>query len=149
MYRKAACLVAALAAFGLAQGPASAGGRHHHRDQKVLDATSTAVGAGFTAAYFGMNDWNWKWDTSRSGMTSVGAIAATTIGCAVVSPMVATAVLNRPLSYREAHVLIASCIIPFVGGWLVNEAYDHHIMWAPDEPAAAPKKRHWKRHAKR
>jgi hypothetical protein len=147
MYRKVACLVAALAALGLAQGPASAGGRHHH-DKKVLAATSTVVGAGATAAYFAINDWNWKWDSARSGLTSAGAIVATTIGCAAVSPMVATAVLNRPLSYREAHVLVASCIIPFVGGWLVNEAYDHHIMWAPDEPAAAPT-RHWKRHAKR
>ena len=147
MYRKVACFVAALAALGLAQGPASAGGRHHH-DKKVLAATSAVVGAGATAAYFAINDWNWKWDSGRSGLTSVGAIAATTIGCAAVSPMVATAVLNRPLSYREAHVLVASCIIPFVGGWLVNEAYDHHILWAPDEPAVAPEK-HWKRHAKR
>jgi hypothetical protein len=147
MYRKVACFVAALAIIGLAQGPASAGGRHHHA-KKVLAATSAVVGAGATAAYFAINDWNWKWDSGRSGLTSVGAIAATTIGCAAVSPMVATAVLKRPLSYREAHVLVASCIIPFVGGWLVNEAYDQHIMWAPDEPAAAPK-RHWKRHAKR
>jgi hypothetical protein len=148
MYRKVACLVAALAALSLAQGPASAGGRDHHHDRKVLAATSTVVGAGATAAYFAINDWNWKWDSARSGLTSAGAIVATTIGCAAVSPMVATAVLNRPLSYREAHVLVASCIIPFVGGWLVNEAYDHHIMWAPDEPAAAPT-RQWKRHAKR
>jgi len=143
MYRKVACFVAALAIIGLAQGPASAGGRHHHA-KKVLAATSAVVGAGATAAYFAINDWNWKWDSGRSGLTSAGAIAATTIGCAAVSPMVATVVLNRPLSYREAHVLVASCIIPFVGGWLVNEAYDHHIMWAPDEPAAAPK-----RHAKK
>jgi hypothetical protein len=148
MYRNVACLVAALVALGLTQGPASAGGRHHH-DKKVLAATSAVVGAGATAAYFAINDWNWKWDSGRSGLTSAGAIAATTIGCAAVSPMVATAVLNRPLSYREAHVLVASCIIPFVGGWLVNEAYEHHIMWAPDEPAAAPNKKHWKRHAKK
>lgn len=147
MYRKVACFVAALAALGLAQGPASAGGRHHH-DRKVLAATSAVVGAGATATYFAINDWNWKWDSARSGLTSAGAIAATTIGCAAVSPMVATAVLNRPLSYREAHVLVASCILPFVGGWLVNEAYDHHILWAPDEPTVAPEK-HWKRHARR
>ena len=147
MYRKVACLVAALAALAVAQGPANAGGRHH-QDQQVLDVTSTVVGAGATAAYFAMNDWNWKWDASRSGVTMAGAIAATTIGCAAVSPMVATAVLNRPLSYREAHVMIANCVIPIVGGWLVNAAYDNHVLWAPDEPAAAPKK-HWKRHAKK
>ena len=43
--------------------------------------------------------------------------------------------LNRPLTYREAHILIGSCVIPIVGGWLVNEAYNHHVLWAPDERA--------------
>jgi len=136
-----------LAAVGLS-GAANAGGHHHHKDKAALRAAEIGVGAATTALYFGINDWNWKWNAARAGITQTGAIVGTTIGCAAVSPMVATVVLNRPLSYREAHVLVASCIIPFVGGWLVNEAYDHHIMWAPDEPAAAPK-RHWKRHAKK
>ena len=41
--------------------------------------------------------------------------------------------LGRPLKYREAHILIGSCVIPIVGGWLVNEAYNRDILWAPDE----------------
>jgi hypothetical protein len=63
------------------------------------------------------------------------------VGCAAISPMVATAVLKRPLTYREAHILIGSCVIPVVGGWLVNEAYNAHALWAPDEKPE-PKKRH-------
>jgi hypothetical protein len=58
------------------------------------------------------------------------------MGCAALSPIVATAVINRPLTYREAHIMIADCLIPIVGGWLVNEAYNQHILWAPDEPQA-------------
>ena len=55
--------------------------------------------------------------------------------------MVASVVLNRHLSYREAHILIGSCVVPLVGGWLVNEAYNAHILWAPDEKVPAKKHR--------
>jgi hypothetical protein len=54
-------------------------------------------------------------------------------------------VLNRPLTYREAHILIGGCVIPIVGGWLVDQAYENHILWAPDEPQPAAmhvKRRH-------
>jgi hypothetical protein len=43
------------------------------------------------------------------------------MGCAALSPIVATAVLNRPLTYREAHILIGGCIIPVIGGWLIDQ----------------------------
>jgi len=147
MVRKLALLAAVLAAFGVLPGPAEAGGGH--KDAKAaLTATQIGVGAASTALYFGINDWNWKWDSARAGITQTGAIAATTLGCAAVSPMVATALLQRPLKYREAHELIAGCVIPFVGSWLVEQAYDHHILWAPDEEPAAPKKK-WTKHARK
>jgi hypothetical protein len=56
-------------------------------------------------------------------------------------------VLNRPLKYREAHILVGSCVIPIIGGWLVNEAYNNGILWAPDEEPVRKKSR--KRHAKK
>jgi hypothetical protein len=99
-----------------------------------LSVVGTGVGLGMTATYFAMNNWNWKWDSARSGVTAAGATVLTTMGCAALSPIVATAVLNRPLTYREAHVLIGGCVIPIIGGWLIDQAYEHHIMWAPDEP---------------
>lgn len=145
MYRKVAFVVAAVAALALSYAPANAGSRH--KDKVVLDATAIGVGAASTAAYFAFNDWNWKWDSSRAGITSLGAMVGTSIGCAALSPFVASAVLKRPLKYREAHELIAGCIIPVIGGWLVDQAYDNHILWAPDE-VAAPKKK-WKKHARK
>jgi len=145
MYRKVAFVVAALAALAVSYGPANAGGRH--KDAKAaLTATEIGVGAASTAAYFAINDWHWKWDSARAGITQAGAIAGTTIGCAAVSPMVATVLLKRPLRYREAHMLIAGCVIPVIGSWLVEQAYDNHILWAPDEEPVKAKKK-WKKHA--
>jgi hypothetical protein len=128
MYRKFAIAAAVLAAFVLTAPGANA--KHKHADKR-LGYVSLGVGAAWTAG------------TLAAKNLSVGAgIGVGTFGCAVTSPMVATAVLNRPLTYREAHVLIGSCIIPVVGGWLVNEAYDSGVFWAPDEkPAHA-----WHRH---
>ena len=147
MVRKVVLVAAALGALCISYGPAHAGSSH--KDAKAaLTATGIGVGAGSTALYFGINDWNWKWDSARAGITQTGAIAATTLGCAAVSPMVATALLQRPLKYREAHELIAGCVIPFVGSWLVEQAYDHHILWAPDEEPATPKKK-WTKHARK
>ena len=93
-----------------------------------------------------MNKWKWSGWNNGSGFTRLGAYGVTTLGCAVVSPIVATAVLNRPLTYREAHILLGSCVIPIVGGWLVNEAYNSGVLWAPDEEVG--KGHHRKHHAK-
>ncbi len=86
---------------------------------------------------------------SGSGGYAPSGAAATigTIGCAAASPIVATAVLKRPLTYREAHILIGSCVIPIIGGWLVNEAYNDGWLWAPDEKRARRvRHRHHRRH---
>jgi peptidoglycan/LPS O-acetylase OafA/YrhL len=125
-------LVAAAMALGTvsaqAQGP---------RDRTTLTVVGAGVGAGMSAAYWSMNGWKWKWDSARAGITQAGAWGLTTMGCAALSPIVATAVLNRPLSYREAHILIGGCVVPIIGGWLVDQAYENHILWAPDEPQPA------------
>ena len=120
MYRKFLVLAAVFAAFVFTVQAADAG-QQKKIDPKI-DATSFWVGAAGTGAGFAMHS-----------AGAAGALAVTTYGCVVVSPMVATVVLNRPLTYREAHILIGSCIIPVVGGWLVNEAYNNGWLWAPDE----------------
>ncbi|AXK79153.1 hypothetical protein DW352_00645 [Pseudolabrys taiwanensis] len=144
MNRKLAVFVAALAAFAFVTQAAEAGGRR--KVDPRLSATAVGVGAASTAAYFAFNNWNWKWDSARAGVTSMGAYAITTVGCAALSPIVGTAVMHRPLTYREAHILVGSCLIPVVGGWLVNEAYNEGILWAPDEQQPVAVKKHRKRH---
>jgi hypothetical protein len=133
MNRKLAIFAAALAALAFTCTGADAKWRHHHHKiNPVIVGTAIGVGAASTAAFFAINNWHWRWNwnnTNSSGLTRWGAWGATTIGCAAVSPMIATALLNRPLTYREAGVLTGSCVIPFVGGWLVNEMYNAHPDW--------------------
>src|SRR5665647_606262 len=110
MNRKLAIFAAVIAAFAFTCQGADAKSRRHI--DKRLTAVSIGVGAASTATYFALNDWHWNhWDSSRAGITSLGAWGATTLGCAALSPIVATAVLKRPLKFREAHILIGSCVV--------------------------------------
>jgi hypothetical protein len=99
---------------------------HHHKTDPRLTIVGIGVGAGMTAAYFGLRGWN---HSSNAKVSSGGAFALTTVGCAALSPIVGTMVLNRPLTMREAHVMIADCVVPFLGGWAVNAAFDDHPEW--------------------
>ena len=143
MKRSLALAAAVIAAFAFSMQTADAGGRRHV-DKRV---TAVAIGAGVasTAAYFALNDWKWKWQDGRY-FTQLGAYTATTMGCAALSPMVATVVVNRPLTMREGHVLIGSCVIPIIGGWLVNEAYNNNPHW---EAGSKPVKKHHRKMAKK
>jgi hypothetical protein len=143
MNKKLAIVAAVLAAFALSCQGADAGERKHHTDKRIT-AVAIGVGAASTAGYFAINNWKWHDWNNGSGISRWGAWGITTVGCAAVSPMVATVVLNRPLTMREGHVLIVSCVIPIVGGWPVNEAYDAHPEWeAADKPVM--KKQHGKK----
>jgi hypothetical protein len=67
-----------------------------------------------------------------NGLTSAGAVVVTTAGCLALSPIVGTALTQRELTYREAYGLFADCIIPFIGAWLVEKAFEAHPEWEPD-----------------
>jgi hypothetical protein len=146
MYRKFALFAALIAAFAFASQSAEAGGYRHH-DKKKIAAVAIGVGAASTAGYFALNNWNWNgWNSNAAGgLTRLGAYGVTTLGCAAVSPMVATVVLNRPLTMREAHVLVGSCVVPIVGGLIVNAVWDANPQWEPGRPAP---RRHGKKHKK-
>jgi hypothetical protein len=131
MLRKFIVLAAVLAAFVFVSHPAAA--QQRKPINPVVDATNFWVGGAWTAVFFGINHFDAKWNTAHAGMTALGAGVLTTGGCVATAPMVASAVLARPLTYREAYTLVGSCVIPIVGGWLVNEAFNNGWMWAPDE----------------
>jgi len=119
MYRKFVVFAAAFAAFVATAQTANAA--HRKRIDPAINATNFWVGAAWTGAAIAM------------AKPVAPVVVGTTFGCMATSPMVATAVLNRPLTYREAHILMGSCLIPVIGGWLVNEAYNNGTLWAPDE----------------
>jgi hypothetical protein len=96
---------------------------------KGVVVASAVTGAAATASYFWINNWKWKWHTRAAGISQGGAIAATTIGCMAVAPMLATLFENRELTMREGHVLFASCLIPIVGGYIENAIWDANPEW--------------------
>jgi hypothetical protein len=101
--------------------------KHHKKvDRRVAH---TAVGAGVvsTVAYWSLLDWSWN---GKSSGYRWGAAGAVTAGCLVLSPMVAAAMVpERELTLREVYVLEGSCIVPIIGGLLVNAAFDAHPEW--------------------
>jgi hypothetical protein len=70
------------------------------------------------------------------------AYGVTTAGCMVVYPIVATLWVNRPLTPREAYTGFGDCIVPLVGGWLVDMALPHTpwIDGTPPKPVRHAKK---------
>jgi hypothetical protein len=90
-----------------------------------LAASNFWVGAGSTAAYFGLRSGHTGW--SGHGTSTVAfAYGATAIGCAALSPIVGTLVVNRPLTTREVFISTANCALPFVGGWMMSAWFDRN-----------------------
>ena len=134
MKRCVALAAAVIAAFVFTMPTAEAGGRG--RIAKEVKVAAIVTGAAATATYFSLNAWNWRWDNAY-GMTSLAVYGATTLGCIAVAPMVGTVLARRPMTMREGHILAGSCVIPIIGGYLVNAAYKAHPEW---EPSPAPVK---------
>jgi hypothetical protein len=99
-----------------------------NQDDPRLTASGIGVGLGMTAAYFALRDWKWK-EPRNAKVSNGGAMVITTVGCMALSPIVGTIVVQRELTLREAYVMTADCVIPFVGGWLMNQAFNAHPEW--------------------
>ena len=114
-----------------------------HQDPR-LTATGIGVGLASTGASYAM--------THKHGVPAVRfaspgvAFAVTSYGCAVVYPIIGTIVVNRPLTPREAYTGIASCIVPFIGGWIVDNALPH-TAWYDGLPERVVRGRHYRRRA--
>ena len=104
--------------------------RHPKVDRRVATtATGTAVVS--TAAYWSLLDFS---TSKHSSSYALGVLGAVTVGCMVLSPMVAAAfVPERHLTTREVFVLQGGCLIPVVGGWLVNAMFDANPQWEAHE----------------
>jgi hypothetical protein len=109
-----------------------------HRSEPGLTAASVAVGVGSTAGFFALRDWKLRGSGRVNGFTATGAAVVTTMGCLALSPIVGTVLIGRELTYREAYGLTADCIIPFIGSWLVDKAFDAHPGWDEGRPSGEP-----------
>ena len=115
-------------AFALFCPSAEADPLKRRKEDPRLTASGFAVGAVTTAGYFALRDWRWK-GSDNAKVSNGGATVITTVGCMALSPIVGTIVLHRELTLREAYVMTADCIVPFVGGWLMSKAFDDHPEW--------------------
>ncbi len=124
-----AALVAA-AMMLLAPG-ARAGDFQLVRGDPRLVPPSVAVGVATTGAYFAIRN--------RGGggarISEGGAWGLATVGCMALTPIVSGIVVQRELTRREVHVMMANCIIPFIGGWVMDAYFDAH----PDRDSAPPR----------
>lgn len=136
-------LTVAVAALALLVQTADAGPRHHRMDKRVK-AAGIVTGTAATVTFLSLNNWtfNGSWNKAQAnGLTTGGVYAATSIGCMAVAPILGTAFAGRHLTQREVHVMSANCVLPIVGGWLMNAAYDANPQWEPAKKAPARKAR--------
>ena len=129
-----------IAALVLTCQPANADGflfaRHPKVDQRVADVGLGAAIAS-TVAYFAIRE-----GQHHHHGVSWGAWGVATAGCVVLSPMIAAAVVpERELTSREVAVLEGSCLIPVVGGLLVNAIYDANPQWEAPPVRVVTKRR--------
>jgi hypothetical protein len=82
---------------------------------------AVAVGVATTGAYFAIRN-----NSSPHRITRLGAYGLTAVGCAALTPIVSAAVVQRELTRREVHVMVANCFLPFVGGWIMDAYFDAH-----------------------
>ncbi len=123
-------LAGLIAASAFAVQSADAHSWRHKKVGKGVVVAGTVTGAAATAGYFWINNWEWKWrGDSVNALNQGGAIAATSIACMAVAPMLASALEGRELTLREAGVLFGGCLVPIVGGYLVNAAWDANPQW--------------------
>ena len=106
--------------------------RHPKIDRRVA-TTATVSGVGSTVAYWSLLDWKWS---GHSSSYRWGVWGGVTAGCMVLSPMLAAAMVpERHLTTREVFVLQGGCLIPVVGGLLVNAMFDANPHWEAHERA--------------
>jgi hypothetical protein len=104
-----------------------------------LTVTGIGLGLGADAGYFALRKKH-GYPVTRLA-TSVAAYGMTTFGCAALFPIVGTIVLNRPLTPREVYMGVANCVVPIIGGWIVNAALPHDA-WTDGLPPAPPRHHH-------
>jgi hypothetical protein len=109
-----------------------------HQDPR-LTATGIGIGVASTGASYAMTH---KHGVPPTRIASPGvAFVVTSFGCAVLYPIVGTIVVQRALTPREAYTGIAGCVIPFIGGWLVDQALPH-TAWYDGTPEGPPRRHH-------
>lgn len=118
--------------------PADAFFKRHKKVSPPVAATAVGAGVVSTVTYWSLLGWSIN---KHSSAYNWGTAAAVTGGCMILSPMVAAALKQGELTTREVFVLEGSCIVPIIGGWLVNSWFDANPQWEARPVKAAYRKK--------
>jgi len=114
-------------------------------DDPRLTATGIGIGIASTGASYAL--------THKHGVPAVRtaspgvAFGVTSFGCAVLYPIVGTILLHRELTPREAYSGMLGCVVPFVGGWIMDQTLPHD-PWYDGLPTGRSGHAHTWRHAR-
>ncbi len=111
-----------------------------------LTVTGIAVGLGWDGAYYGMRHKIAYQNSHIRPVTALGAYTLATVGCAAAYAIFGTLWVNRPLTTREVWIGTANCVVPFVGGWIVDAAF-HGQPWWDGTPPVVVRYRHHHHHS--
>ncbi len=104
----------------------------HENPALITPGVGLGIAAGVSSYYLSKKHGTPPVRTMSPGV----AYGVTAYACAVVYPMIGTVWLNRPLTPREAYVGMANCVVPVIGGWIVDAVLPHDA-WTDGTP---PKK---------
>lgn len=110
----------------------------HGQDPRL---TTVGIGLGIGTGVAGFLLTEKHGNPGHHTMTTAAAYGVTTLGCVVLYPMIGTVVLNRPLTPREAYTGMADCVVPFIGGWLVDAVLPHDA-WTDGKPPKPARRHH-------
>jgi hypothetical protein len=116
-----------------------------HEDPR-LTATGIGIGVATTGASYAL--------THKHGvppvrtMSPAAAFGVTTFGCMVLYPIIGTIAVHRELTPREAYSGLLGCVVPFIGGWIVDKTLPH-TAWYDGIPERHAVRGHRYRHRPR
>jgi hypothetical protein len=128
-------LAVALAAFGglVAQSGKANAFLLTNRSPNVL-AGQIVVGAGMAAVYWTQTcSHNFHHCARFTSHRALKWWGITTIGCMALTPIVGGLLVSynerRELRSNEVLGMAADCVVPIIGGWIMQAAFDAHPEW--------------------
>lgn len=128
-------LALAIAAFS---GLVAQSGKAHaflltNRSPNVVGA-QIVVGAGMAAVYWTQTcHHNFHRCARFDSPKALKWYGITTVGCMALTPIVAGLLVSanerRELKSSEALGIAADCVLPIIGGWIMQAAFDAHPEW--------------------
>lgn len=98
-----------------------------------VTAGQLIVGLSMSGAYYGLTCRHHHNCRPFGKHFSAKWYGLTTVGCFALTPIVGGALVSlneqRELRSSEVAMMLADCVLPILGGWIVKSAYDANPQW--------------------